>query len=160
FVVRFDDSSRGDLAFATNAGGPWTVARRGDVLPPQVFLRTSAAGPCRVQIAGGTLQLSAETRAQVVAPQRQIVVSSGRIFGQALPGWSVAVRNLKGTLAADAAVEFEAEHEDRPAGKVLAGEMQITGTGLEPTVVKAGQAFARDRSAAKMELADLAPAEI
>jgi hypothetical protein len=159
FVVRLDDSTRGDLAFATNAGGPWTVARRGDVLPPQAFLRTSAAGPCRVQIAGGTLQLSAETRAQLVAPQRQITVSSGRVFGQALPGWSVTVRNLKGTLAADAAVEFESG-EDRAAGKVLAGEIQITSTDLEPTVVKAGQAFARDKSAAKPELSDLSPAEI
>src|SRR5262245_31318652 len=85
-VVRFDDSSRGDLAYGTKALGPWKVARRGDVLPPQAFLRTSAAGPCRVQIAGGTLQLSPETQAQLVAAQRQIVVSAGRVFVQSLPG--------------------------------------------------------------------------
>src|SRR5262249_34360893 len=42
----------------------------------------------------------------------------------------------------------------------LAGKIQVTGSGLEPTVVKSGQAFARDRSAAKLELSGLAPAEI
>src|SRR5438045_3146970 len=75
-VVRFDDSSRGDLA--VRAGGPWRVARRGENLPADGILRTSAAGPCRMQIGDGTLQLAPETQAQVITTERRIVVTAGR----------------------------------------------------------------------------------
>src|SRR5207302_1249914 len=124
------------------------------------FLRTSAAGPCRVQIAGGTVQFAPETQAQLIAAQRQIVVSAGRVFVQSLPGWSVLVGDLKGTLVADAAVEFESSHDQPTSGKVLAGEIQATGAGLEPATIKASQSFVREPSAAKLALADLTPAEI
>src|SRR6516165_3945386 len=81
-VVRFDESSRGDLAVGVAVRGPWSVVRRGDELPAESYLRTSATGPCRVQIGDGTLQLAPETRARVVATERRIEIIAGRIFIQ------------------------------------------------------------------------------
>ena len=104
--VRVAESSRGDLAYRAAANEPWKVARRGESLPEQASLRTSASGTCRVELESGILQLAAETEAQLLANQRQIVVATGRVFGQSLPGWSVRAGTMQGKLSADTSAEF------------------------------------------------------
>src|SRR4029079_13371987 len=134
----------GDLAFATQSGGPWKVARRGEVLPPDAFLRTSAAGMCRVQIGGGSLQLAPETQARVLTKPRQIVVCSRRVFAQSMPDGWIRIGNLNGTLAADTAAEFEIDGEQRVSVRVAAGAVPVAGDGVEPAHIKAGQTAVRE----------------
>jgi Ca-activated chloride channel family protein len=158
-VVRFDESSRGDLAVGVAVRGPWSVVRRGDELPAESYLRTSATGPCRVQIGDGTLQLAPETRARVVATERRIEIIAGRIFIQGLAEWTVRAETIDGKLSAGTAAEFEVS-SGQVEGKVLAGALQLSGEKLEPATVAAGQMFVREPNAAAVIISNTAPAEI
>ncbi len=159
-AVRLGDSSQGDVAYGSTEGGPWKVARRGETLPADVFLRTSAFGPCRVELAGGILQLGPESQVQLVATQRKVVVASGRAFLHLLAGWSVHAHTLKGTLAADTSCEFELGAGHFVTGRILAGRVAVTCEGREPVSVNAGQAFTVDPEAGKLSLGELPPADI
>jgi len=159
-AVRFDDSSRGDLAFGAGARGPWKVARRGETLPADAFLKTSAGGSCRIQIGDGILQLGADSQARVVTAQRQIVLAAGRAYLQALPGWTVVAGTVKGTLAAESSVEIEIAADARIAGKILSGAVEVAGTELGSITVHTGKGFVYVAQSQKLEIAALPPAEI
>ncbi|MGE5192975.1 MAG: VIT domain-containing protein, partial [Deltaproteobacteria bacterium] len=158
--IRLAESSRGDLAFRTAANEPWKVVRRGENLPAVATLRTSATGSCRLELEKGTLQLASETEAQLQASQRQIIVTSGRVFVQSLPGWSVRAGALKGTPAADAVAEFAVGSDQRVSARVLAGTVEIVGERVGQTTLKAGQALAQEKNAAKSTQSDMPPPEI
>ena len=164
-TLRLDESSRGDLAFGPVSSGPWTVARHGEALPLDMSLRTSASGSCRMQIgpsqpSSGKLQLAPETEVQLVAGQQKIVVTSGRVFLESLPGWSVSAGALKANFSTDSSAEFELDANGRLSGKVVAGEIEVTGEGLEPVIVKAGHGFVREPEATDFESTELGQSEL
>ncbi len=149
----------GNLAIREGAGTPWKVVRLGDKLPADAFFRTSAAGPCRIQVGNGMLQFAPETQALVVTTQRQILVTVGRVFVQRLPDWSIRTGTLRGNLSADAAAEFETGSTWHDSGSVLAGTVKITNLRLEAATVKAGHRFVAEGGGAVVKMTDLAPAE-
>jgi len=165
-TVRVDESSRGDLAFGRGPNGPWTVARRGEFLPPDVFLRTSALNrPCRLQIGrsespGGILQLGPETQARLVAGERKVVVTTGRVFLDSMPGWSVFAGSLQATLSIDSSAEMELGADGRISAKVMAGEIEVAGEGVEPSVVRVRHGLVRKSPAAKPELVEFTTSEL
>ena len=164
--VRLDDSSRGDLAFGPGQSGPWRVARRGEALPNDVLLRTSASvSPCRLQIGqsqppGGVLQLGPETQARLVASERKVVVTTGRIFLQSMAGWSASAAPIQATFAADSAAEIELGADGRVSARVAGGEIEITGEGMDAVVVKAGHGLIRKSAATEPELVEFTTSEM
>ncbi len=160
FAVRVGDSSQGDVAYGAAETGPWKVARQGESLPSEVFLRTSAFGPSRVELTGGFLILGPESKVHVAAAQKKVVVTSGRAFLQSLPDWSVHASALTGRLAAETSAEFELGAGRFVTGRILAGKVSMTGDGREPVSVEAGHAFAADPETRNLSLADLPPADI
>ncbi len=159
-AVRFDDSNRGELAFAPGPHGPWKVARPGETLPLDAYLRTSATAPCRLQIGNGVLQLEAESRAHLETTRREITLIAGRAFVQSLSDWSVVAGELKGTLAAETSVEVAVEMDQRVAGKVLVGAVEIAGVEPQIVVVKSGQGVVREPQTTKLDLTTLASDEL
>ncbi len=161
---RLDESSRGDLAFSIRKSGPWTVARRGEILPADVFLRTSAAGPCQLQMGDspprGVLQLGPVSRVRLDAHERKVVVTTGRVFVDSLPGWSVSAGSLQARLAADSAAEIELTAEGLFSAKALAGGIEVAGEGLETAFVKAGHGLIRKTPTAKPELVEFTLSEL
>ncbi|HLJ09675.1 MAG TPA: VIT and VWA domain-containing protein, partial [Planctomycetaceae bacterium] len=158
--VWLDESTRGDLAFGDKPGGPWKVARHGDALPDDGYLRTSPAGPCRVVISEGTLNLDAETQAQLISTERNIILIAGRVVLKSAGDWSISTGSLRASVSKNAEAEFEIDGKGNTIGRTLAGTLKVAATDDKDVDVHAGQEFTWQAHDATLTIADLPEPEL
>ena len=118
----------------------WQVFDPGDALPEDVYLRTEASRPCRVDLPDGTLHLGPDTRLRLKLRQRTVELESGTMFLQTTDRtpWTATVEGLRVALNGKSAAELTVESGEPVSVHVSQGSSTLTAKQGEPVDVKAG----------------------
>jgi len=149
----------GLLAVGSEPGGAWRLLARGDALPKDCRLRTAGAGPCLVELPGGTLHLSPDTRLKLEAHNGRAVLESGRTFIQVGRAGALTTMagGLKVVLREDSAAELTVQPDKTISVRVTRGSAVVTRGGDEPARAAAGTTVTVDPAAETLHSAPLKP---